>query len=164
MPKTNHQKNDLGNPAGANNERKLPMKNYKHFAKTLLTLLGNETSIRLTSGSYMPLSVEDIGKDGEGNRLISICHYGEQNGDLMRDPDMVFTIHTWDEAPMAEPISFRNDYMGLYQEVYVYNDDGKRTHVRTGLKKELSSFASTWFRNLKDQGFLDKDAKRERLT
>ena len=66
----------------------------------------------------MPLSIEDIGPSAEGHRLISLCHYGEQNGDLMRDPDMVFQILDLGDGSIAEPISFRNDYMGLYQEVY----------------------------------------------
>lgn len=140
------------------------MKNYTHFAKTLLALLGDQTAIRLTSGGYMPLSIEDIGYSPDGHRQISICHYGEQNGDLMRDPDMVFALQDVDGLTIAEPISFRNDYMGLYQEVYTHNGEGKRTHVNPRLKRELSSFALTWFRNLKHQGFLDKEVKRECLA
>ena len=65
---------------------------------------------------------------------------------------------------MADPLSFRNDYMGLMQEVYRYDDSGKKTHVNTKLKQELTSFARTWFINLKDQGFLSDTAVRERLT
>ena len=108
----------------------------------------------------MPLSVEDIGQSADGNRLISICHYGEQNGDLMRDPDMVFELHAWADAPAAEPLSFRNDYMGLLQEVYRYDDSGKKTHVNVRLKQELTSFAKTWFKNLEQQGFFSPAADR----
>ena len=92
------------------------MKTYQHFATVLTRLLGTDTAVRLTVPGFMPLSVEDIGQSGDGNRLIPICHYGEQNGDLMRDPDMVFEIHAWVHAAAAEPLSFRNDYMGLLQE------------------------------------------------
>jgi len=140
------------------------MKTYQSFAKTLEALLAGDEAVRLTVNGYMPLSVEDIGPSGDGNRLISICHYGEQNGDLMRDPDMVFELHSGEGTIFAEPISFRNDYMGLYQEVYRYDDQGKRTHVLPKLKAELKSFARTWFRNLKDQGFFGSDVKRERLS
>ena len=140
------------------------MNNDKFFANTLLQLLGDSTAVRLTSKGFMPLSVEDIGSSAEGHRLISICHYGEQNGDLMRDPDMVFAIHGQGEYLTAEPLSFRNDYMGINQEVYRYDDHGKRTHLDPRLKKELKSFARLWFRNLKAQGFLDKDTTRERLS
>ena len=65
---------------------------------------------------------------------------------------------------MAEPLSFRNDDMGFVHEVYRYDDSGKKTHVNTRLKQELTSFARTWFKNLKDQGFLGDTAIRERLT
>ena len=112
----------------------------------------------------MPLSIESIGTSADGNRLISLCHYGEQNGDLMRDPEMVFELFAHGEASAAEPLSFQNDYMGLFQEVYRYDDTGKKTHVKTRLKAELKSFARTWFKNLKDQGFLSDIAIRERLT
>lgn len=139
------------------------MKTYQNFATTLVQLLGNDTAIRLTVNGYMPLSVENIGVSAEGNRLVSICHYGEQNGDLMRDPDMVFEFHTWTDIRMAEPISFRNDYMGINQEVYRYNDIGKKTHVDTKLKADLKAFARTWFSNLKQQGFLTA-AQRETLS
>ena len=140
------------------------MKTYQHFAKILAGLLGNDTAVRLTVNGYMPLSVEDIGQSTDGHRLIAICHYGEQHGDLMRDPEMVFEIHTYTSPDMAEPLSFKNDYMGLMQEVYRYDDDGKKTHVDARLKQELKSFAGTWFKNLKDQGFLSETAIRERLT
>lgn len=139
------------------------MKTYQHFASVLAQLLGNDTAIRLTVNGYMPLSVEDIGQSGEGNRLISISHYGEQNGDLMRDPEMVFEIHTYATPHMAEPLSFRNDYMGMMQEVYRYDDHGKKTHVNARLKADLKSFARTWFSNLKEQGFLSA-TDRERLA
>ena len=139
------------------------MKTYQHFASVLTQLLANDTAIRLTVEGYMPLSVEDIGQSTEGNRLVSICHYGEQNGDLMRDPDMVFEFHQWPDALAAEPLSFRNDYMGIMQEVYRYDDSGKKTHVNAKLKQDLKSFARTWFKNLKDQGFLS-EARRERLS
>ena len=77
---------------------------------------------------------------------------------------MVFQVIEWPDLLFAEPISFRNDYTGTYQEVYCYNDEGKRTHVDMSLRKELKSFASMWFRNLRAQGFFTPDAKRERLS
>ncbi|MGE0269588.1 MAG: hypothetical protein AB7S78_14150 [Candidatus Omnitrophota bacterium] len=140
------------------------MKTYQRFAKTLLQLLGPDMAVRIISDGFMPLSVEDIGHTPDGLRQIAISHYGEQNGDLMRDPEMVFTLHEIDGITVAEPISFQNDYMGIYQEVYSYNGEGTRTHVNPCLKRELKSFSITWFRNLKHQGFLDKNAKRERLA
>jgi len=138
------------------------MKTYQSFAKALLTLLGDDTAVRIRVDGFMPLSIEAIGTSADGNRLISICHYGEQNGDLMRDPEMVFEVHSATSA--AEPLSFQNDYMGLLQEVYRYDEAGKKTHVNTRLKAELKSFARTWFSNMREQGFFGPQAVRERLA
>ena len=110
----------------------------------------------------MPLSVEAIGKSPEGYRLIAICHYGEQHGDLMRDPEMVFELYPTFNG--AEPLSYRNDYTGTMQEVYLYNPAGKKTHVRAQLKKEITSFATTWLHNLHAQGFLGPQAVRDQLA
>ena len=140
------------------------MNSYQIFAKNLLTLLGEAQALRVISDGFMPLSIEDIGPSAEGHRLIALSHTAEQNGDLMRDPEMVFAIHDLGESLAAEPLSFRNDFMGIMQEVYRYDDHGKRTHVDPRLKKELQSFARMWFRNLKAQGFFDKEAQRERLS
>ena len=38
--------------------------------------------------SFMAACVEIISRTGLGP-LVSVCHYFEQNGDLMRDPDVV---------------------------------------------------------------------------
>ena len=72
----------------------------------------------------------------------------------MRDPDIVFMFHALPDGLATEPVSFRNDYIGLCQEVYRYDDSGKRTHLVPRLKRELKSFSITWFRNLYQQGFL----------
>jgi len=140
------------------------MKTYQSFAKALLTLLGADTAVRIRVDGYMPLSIEAIGTSADGNRLIAISHTGEQNGDLMRDPEMVFELFTRGELSAAEPLSFQNDYMGLLQEVYRYDEAGKKTHLNTRLKAELKSFARTWFRNLREQGFFGLQAVRERLA
>jgi hypothetical protein len=137
---------------------------YKKFAADLLQLLGSETAIRIRSGSFMPLSIEDLGPNGEGRRQISICHYGEQNGDLMRDPDMVFAFHDWGTFLVAEPISYRNDYMGVGQECYICDRDGKRLQVRPDLEAQFKAFAQTWFRNLRTQGFFSDKTSREAIA
>ena len=149
------------------------MKNYQDFAMSLNRLLAGATAVRITVPGLMPLSVEEIGTSGEGPRFVSLCHYGEQNGDLMRDPDIVFMFHDVpapsgvrgiDHVAAAEPISFRNDYIGVCQEVYLYDDAGKRTHVRASLKPQLEDFSASWFRDLEQQGFFSQGAVREILA
>jgi hypothetical protein len=109
----------------------------------------------------MPLSVEEIGVSQDGHRLVSLCQYGEQNGDLMRDCDLVFMVTDLSDGAAAEPVSFRNDYLGLSQEVYRYDEMGRRTHVLSSLKQELKEFAQAWFATLRDQGFFASTAVRE---
>ena len=140
------------------------MKSYQEFATHLDQLLGGVHAVRITVPGYMPLSVEEIGSSGDGYRLVSLCHYGEQNGDLMRDPDIVFLFHNVPDGAAAEPVSFRNDYLGIVQEVYRYDEAGKRTHVLPTLKQDLTEFAESWFANLKDQGFFAFTAVREILS
>ncbi|MFO0702240.1 MAG: hypothetical protein U0236_23795 [Nitrospira sp.] len=140
------------------------MKLYQAFATDLNHLLNGARAVRITVSGYLPLSVEEIGSSGDGYRLVSLCHYGEQNGDLMRDPDIVFLFHNLPDGMAAEPVSFRNDYLGLSQEVYRYDETGKRTHVLPTLQQDLTEFAESWFANLKDQGFFAPTAVREILS
>ncbi|MDR4487964.1 MAG: hypothetical protein R3B83_10640 [Nitrospirales bacterium] len=120
--------------------------------------------MKLIVEGFMPLSIERIGTNEDGRDQIAISHTGLQNGDVMFDPEMVFQIRVSGDLKIAEPISFRNDYLGLHQEVYRYNDEGKATHVNTRLKAELKSFARMWFRNLKHQGFFSGQAVRQGLS
>ncbi|MGE0471626.1 MAG: hypothetical protein AB7L09_24520 [Nitrospira sp.] len=140
------------------------MKFYQAFATNLNHLLNGARAVRITVSGYMPLSVEEIGSSGDGHRLVSLCHYGEQNGDLMRDPDIVFLFHNLPDGAAAEPVSFRNDYLGIVQAVYRYDETGRGTHMVPSLKQELKEFAESWFANLKDQGFFAPTAVREILS
>ncbi len=140
------------------------METYRECAKLLNELLAGARVVRITVPEYMPLSVEEIGSSGDGYRLVSLCHYGEQNGDLMRDPDIVFLFHNLPDGAVAEPVSFRNDYLGIVQDVYRYDETGKRTHVLLALKQDLTKFAESWLANLKDQGFFASTAVREILS
>lgn len=140
------------------------MKTYESFALHLQALLCDAQAVRLVVEGYLPLSIEDIGNDAEGHALIALAHIGIQNGDVMFDPEMVFKIRGWGDDPRAaEPISYRNDYVGVDQQVYCYNDEGIATTVNICLKAELKDFAQRWFRNLKEQGFFSSVAVRERV-
>ena len=93
------------------------MNMYRAFATDLNHLLSNARAVRITVPGYLPLSVEEIGSSEDGHRLVSLCHYGEQNGDLMHDPGMVFLYHNLPDGVAAEPVSYRNDYLGIVQDV-----------------------------------------------
>lgn len=114
--------------------------------------------IKLENDTYEPLVIEFIGTGPRGMPLLSVAHYFEQNGDLMRDPDMTFELPVHPETGLQNfgwhPISFRQDSSGTYQEAVVQNDAGQ-TLIRPRLVRDLKSFASLWDRNIKEQGFLN---------
>ena len=140
------------------------MKMYQAFATDLHHLLNGARAVRITVPGTMPLSVEEIGSSGDGYRLVSLCQYGEQNGDLMRDPDLVFMFTDLPDGAAAEPVSFRNDYLGIVQDVYRYDEAGRRTHVVPSLKQDLTEFAQAWLATLREQGFFVPTAVREVLS
>lgn len=93
-------------------------------------------------GVYMAVSVERIAPD-----LYSVCHYGEQNGDLMRDPEMLF----W-QGPDRRfyPVYFRNDYLGVEREAVEF-EHGRPVRVRRREQADEAVFAGTWMRNIAEQ-------------
>ena len=114
--------------------------NYKRMEKLGFFEM-TEQHVKIENGSFMDLTVEKI-----GNNEISICHYGEQNGDLMRDPEMIVKIYP--DLFAVEATYFRNDYIGTEQFVYPTKET-----VNLRLKKELNKFLETWLNNLRKQGY-----------
>ncbi len=120
-------------------------KNYKKLDEIIpggieKFLKSNRTSYKLEASPYMPLHIEKIGND-----TISMTHWGEQNGDLMHDPDITIKIHR--EHKIIEALTYQNDYRAIYQEVYP--EPGK---VYPKLKKGLNIFLAQWLTNIKNQG------------
>ena len=116
---------------------------------TLLTHIG--TTIRIPNSSHMPLTVENIGPGPRLLPALSLCHYGEQNGDAMRDPEMCFEMEIEDgKLKSIEPYYYRNDYVG--REEFAHDQDNGAVNARTVQKQK--EFADLWGHNLKEQGFL----------
>jgi hypothetical protein len=92
--------------------------------------------------TFMSLTIEIL-----DNNQISLCHYGEQNGDLMRDPEMVF----WkDENGNYFPFYFRNDYVGL-EEFSGEIIDKKLVINNVEKQKNQIEFVDIWMENIKYQ-------------
>jgi hypothetical protein len=108
------------------------------------------THVQLRTEGFMPLTIEKLEHERgpHGGVLVSVMHTHEQNGDLMRDPDVVFEV----VGDVWSPLSYRQDSLGLLQEA-VYVEDGKAM-VRPKLLADISKFCRLWDRNLRDQGFL----------
>jgi hypothetical protein len=50
-----------------------------------------------------------------------VAHYGEQHGDLMRDPEIVFEV----AAGQWQPVSIQQDYIGSYREAVFVGEDSR---------------------------------------
>jgi hypothetical protein len=49
--------------------------------------------LKIDNAPYMELVIEAMDESGPmGLPAISVAHYGEQNGDLMRDPEMCLAL------------------------------------------------------------------------
>lgn len=99
-----------------------------------------------TKGVFMVVHIECVGNSNLGV-IYSVAHYYEQNGDLMRDPDMEFIkggdgeyypISFWQDAPPVrdEPITWKDGDIAGYNE--------KR-------QAGLVTFANMWMKNIKEQ-------------
>jgi hypothetical protein len=106
--------------------------------------------IRLEAPGFMRLVIEHVGAGPRGGELVSVAHYGEQNGDFMRDPEIVFEVAagTW------YPVSIQQDYVGSYREAVYVTGDG-RVFIRPADVRDIQAFSRIWDRNLKHQGFVD---------
>jgi antirestriction protein ArdC len=122
------------------------MKDYERNLARLRELLPEgRDHISIENEPYMRLAVERIWEN-----QISLCHYGEQNGDPMRDPEVVFLI----EGNEAKPVYFRNDYLAIEHATVagLFGD----VPVKPQRQRDLDHFASMWFGNLHDQGFFKR--------
>ena len=121
--------------------------NYRKLAPFLETVNANGGHFKFTAPGYMPLSIESLGYSHNGGNVYSMMHFATQNGDLMRDPDMTFAVDA--AAGTVDPLTFQNDFMGMYQEVYT--EDGQRYRPR--LRTDLDNFLWQWLKNLREQKF-----------
>jgi hypothetical protein len=82
-----------------------------------------------------------------------VAHHGEQNGDLMRDPEMCFELS---KPLLCEtylvPYYWRNDYVGIEQ--YSRRAEGIDYIFDRELYNQHLNFAALWDQNLREQGFL----------
>jgi uncharacterized protein YqiB (DUF1249 family) len=92
--------------------------------------------MKFTSPGLMDLSVDRLIEN-----TIALAHNGIQNGDVMADSGVVVRIYP--ETKIAEDLTFQNDYLGIYQEVY--SEPGK---YYPKLKEELNEFLNEWLQNM----------------
>lgn len=130
--------------------------NYKRILPYIEGMNEDDDHRRYAAPGFMPLVFEFLHySDRHGNPVFSVTHYGEQNGDLMADPDMQIAVDF--SAGQVEPLTFQNDYMGIYQEVY--KRDARGLVYSPRLRSELDDFLRQWLKNIQMQGYeLEKKA------
>jgi hypothetical protein len=112
-----------------------------------------EFYLKIENPPFMDLVIEAMPEPGPlGFPAISVAHYGEQNGDLMRDPEMCFELSVA-ESPNLSPFYYRNDYAGVEQWSRFIRDGHYGLH--TMLFREHQRFALLWDKNLKVQRFVE---------
>lgn len=105
---------------------------------------GGHVTIDNTDGTFMPVSVERLGK-----AVVSVTHYFEQNGDLVPDPDMTF----W-QGPDSEwyPCTIQHAFRARIEAVR-FGSEGTPTHVNLRGQRDMAVFAATWMKNIRCQQF-----------
>ncbi len=113
-------------------------------AEILRALLALQTTIiDNTKGVYMPVHIEIIDRTDKYTH-ISLAHYGRQNGDAMRDPEMIIALHK--ESQQFISYYYRNDYMGMEQYSIRWTDKGLL--LNRHLQADHTTFANQWLRNI----------------
>jgi hypothetical protein len=107
--------------------------------------LENPPLMRLVIGGPYP----------NGAYEVSVAHYGEQNGDAMRDPEITFLVLPTDQGHTWSPLTFENSYLGAYQVVAGVTAEGTLQVRQPKQMQELRKFANQWDTNIKEQGFLE---------
>jgi hypothetical protein len=96
--------------------------------------------VQLRNGNAQdPLSIEHHGN------MMAIGQYYKHGmtGELMCDSDVQF------ELPMWLPVNMTGA-LGNYTEIYVYGENGEKTHVRPRAKKEVEGYCNgMWMKSLR---------------
>lgn len=94
------------------------------------------------SDSFMDLNL-DISKTEDGY-FVQMAHNYVQNGDLMDDPLITFDVLT--NEKLIIPREYQLSSMAIYQAY-------ERIAENVELQNDTLSFLSTWFENIKEQGY-----------
>jgi hypothetical protein len=109
-------------------------------------------SLKIENPPYITLVIEAIEPGPLGLPGLSVAHYGEQNGDLMRDPEMCFELSQTTRSKLSlDPYYWRNDYVAVEQ----WSRNLVKGHyvALSELHRQHELFAADWDNVLRLQGF-----------
>lgn len=132
------------------NIKPLSPKAYQIFkALADMARADEEHAAKLNRSEFMPLCIEIVYKVSGSEEHVSLAHYGEENGDLMRDPEMIF-FHDRKEGK-AYAMNYRNDYGGTWEVSIKEGEDGRPSMVNQARQRQHTEFAELWLKNIKSQ-------------
>ena len=122
--------------------------------------------LRIENPPFMRLVIEAVGQMfPNGTCELSVAHYGVQNGDAMRDPELTMLVVPNENGQWEwHPLTFLNDYVGVYQVAAEYDHFGTVRVRNAKLVKDMAQFAEEWDRNIKHQGFVEAFRKQHART
>lgn len=135
----------------------------------IINLMNGEPYLKIENDPYMPLSIEKIQEaietpDGKAV-LYSLSHNYVQNGDLMRDPEMLFIVLDGSDEINGDlslvkifPAMYQQDNLGIYQESIIITDGILKSYYPKP-QTEHTEFADLWLNNIKNQGFIRNTSK-----
>lgn len=109
---------------------------------------------RLELQPWMPLSIETIGRACSGANRVAVMHWFIQNGDLMRDPEIVFEVYATDAQERWVPCELTQHPVGYYGDAY--NETGMVLMPQKA--RGFLDVANKWARNIHEQGWTSKAA------
>ncbi len=113
------------------------------------TDLKKHGAMKVKNKGYMDLNVDYLGKEC-GLDKYAVAHNFVQNGDLMKDPDMMF----YDFGNEFYAGSFEQDVVPQVSQISISCEKGQLLKNQK-LQKQHQVFGNQWARNLKEQGFTE---------
>lgn len=139
-----------------NTEKPKPFKGIKYVINQILKTQNKDFNylkeigyMEVTNDPFMALHINYLGKEC-GLDKYSVAHNFLQNGDLMKDPDMMF--YDIDNKFLAS--SFEQDAFPVSEFSIECIDNQFRKKPRLQIKHQ--AFSNQWASNLKEQGFTKK--------
>lgn len=110
---------------------------------------GSISYVKLTKKGYMPLVIERVTTLAASGIVpaVSVAHFFVQEGDVMYDPEIVFTADAWEATEITQhPV-------GMYRAKY--HRRGTLKLVDTRFRSQVQPLVRMWAGNLKEQGWAD---------
>ena len=118
--------------------------------KSILNKFGYKTIEEVPNDKYAEISIEnhdDLIIEKISPNRISVSHTYLQNGDIMRDPEIVFK--EIDDSWVA--VMYQQDSTGTYKQ------------DEQGLKSTTTFAHNTWNKNIEEQGYIEAAEQQEEI-